>query len=106
MLDQWFDGALTDEAWRDARIALGLVPPRHWPVPTPASAAARNAGVNGRVVADSQLEVLNPWGGLGGLDPARAGDIKTFKRASLEETLLRPLFWRPWRSSGLPASVR
>jgi hypothetical protein len=51
MLDQWFDGAMTDEAWREARIALGLIPPRQSPVPTPASTAA----------SESQVSMVELW---------------------------------------------
>jgi hypothetical protein len=40
MLDMRLGGALTDEGWRDARIALGLIPPWRPPAPMPASAAA------------------------------------------------------------------
>jgi hypothetical protein len=35
-LDLWFDGALTSEAWEEARRALGLLPPWRPPAPTPA----------------------------------------------------------------------
>jgi hypothetical protein len=36
-LDMWFDGALTDEGWREARRSLGLIPPRRT-IATPAPA--------------------------------------------------------------------
>jgi hypothetical protein len=50
-LDRWFDGAMTNDGWEEARRALGLIPPRRWPAPTPASAAA----------SEPQASVVELW---------------------------------------------
>ena len=46
MLDQWFNGDLTPEAWHEARMALGLIPPRQSPASTPTSTAASEPQVS------------------------------------------------------------